>query len=78
MFNVIEKNKIKLHTPCTFKSISRTQPTPCATSIIQDLAHGYAKQRNIAKTVDVFDRNKQETEIDRMRLHFLTNDNIDL
>jgi len=68
--------KIKPHTPCTFKSISRTLTSPCITSIIQDLAHDYAKQKNIAKTINVFDRDRHETEIDKMRLHFLTNDNV--
>jgi len=52
--------------------------SPYASSFIQDLAHSYAKQRNAAKTVNVFDRDRQRTEIDRIRLHFLTNDNIEL
>ena len=68
--------KIKPHTSCAFKSISRTQTSPCITSIIQDFAHGYAKQRNIAKTINVFDKDRQKTEIDRMRSYFLTNDNV--
>jgi len=70
--------KIKLYTPCTFKSISRTHTSPDATSNIQDLAHSYAKQRNTAETVNVFDRDRQKTKIDKMRLHFLNNDNIKL
>jgi len=52
--------------------------SPYAIPNIQDLAHSYIKQRNTVKKINVFDRDRQRTEIDKMQLHFLTNDNIKL
>jgi len=76
MSNVFEKNKTS-YTVHVRVHISHATSF-CATSFIQDLAHSYAEQRNTAETVNVFDRDRQKTEIDKMRLHFLTNDNIEL